>query len=281
VLTTFGGMVIDVKARHGVGPYLEIPMPRSMKGWQKKWFCLRNDASAPLPAFISGRPVPLASWGVGVARKNLSKMQPLHENLQQLRQEELTRMHLLRTFFSHQIQLLRRQRTKMWMYPRSSYPARPSSEELSAAEVEAQIHMVLDLGVNPNSGADPVPLRRGISSVRVSTLGPASVAFIILSFHYAHNLAQSLRGGRGEPWDADLPSDAARREVRHPSSEEMRAREERERDRHAARRAKKRRGMEATPRSVSSSEGEVESGATLPPSSPPFMNHSPHWETIS
>jgi hypothetical protein len=27
------GMVIHVKAGHGVDPYLEIPMPRSMKGW--------------------------------------------------------------------------------------------------------------------------------------------------------------------------------------------------------------------------------------------------------
>jgi hypothetical protein len=75
--------------------------------------------------------------GEGVARKHLGKLQPLHENLQQLRQEGLIGMHLLQMFFSHRIQPLRRQRTKMWMYPRLSYPDCPSSEELSEMEVEA------------------------------------------------------------------------------------------------------------------------------------------------
>jgi hypothetical protein len=30
------GTIIYVKSRHRVDPYLEIPMPRSMKGWWKK-----------------------------------------------------------------------------------------------------------------------------------------------------------------------------------------------------------------------------------------------------
>jgi hypothetical protein len=77
----------------------------------------------------------------------------------------------------------------MWMYPRPSFPDRPSSNKLSAVEVETWIHKVLDLGVNPTPGAGPIPLRRGIASVRVSTIGPVSTAFAILSFHYAHDLA--------------------------------------------------------------------------------------------
>jgi hypothetical protein len=118
----------------------------------------------------------------------------------------------------------------MWMYLGPSYIDRPSSEVLSAAEVEDQIHKVLDLGVNLNSGAGPVPLRRGIASVRVSTLAPVSVAFTNLSFCCACDLAQGLGGGHGEPWDADVPSDAARWEVRHPSSLETRVHDGRERD---------------------------------------------------
>jgi hypothetical protein len=58
-----GGAVIHVKVVHDVDPYLEIPMPIWMKGWWKKWFYLRNDASAPLPTFTSGRPIPLHSMG--------------------------------------------------------------------------------------------------------------------------------------------------------------------------------------------------------------------------
>jgi hypothetical protein len=35
-LTISEGAVIHVESGHGVDPYPEIPMPRSMKGWQKK-----------------------------------------------------------------------------------------------------------------------------------------------------------------------------------------------------------------------------------------------------
>jgi hypothetical protein len=75
------GTVIHVKVGHRVDPYLEIPMPRSMKGWWKKWFYLRNDGSAPLPVFTGGCPIPLPSWGDGVAKTDLDKLHPLCENL--------------------------------------------------------------------------------------------------------------------------------------------------------------------------------------------------------
>jgi hypothetical protein len=57
------GAVIHVNVGHGVDPYLKFPMPKSMKGWRKKWFYLKNDTSALLPTFTGGRPVPLPSWG--------------------------------------------------------------------------------------------------------------------------------------------------------------------------------------------------------------------------
>jgi hypothetical protein len=53
-----------------------------MKGWRKNWFYLRNDDSAPLPVFTGSRLVPLPSLGDGVARKDLNKLQPVHEALQ-------------------------------------------------------------------------------------------------------------------------------------------------------------------------------------------------------
>jgi hypothetical protein len=199
-----------------------------MKGWRKKWFYLRNGTFTPLPTFTSGCPVPLPSWGEGVAKKDLGKLHPLRKNLQQFQQDGLTGMHLLRTFFSCRIQRLRRQRTKMWTYPGPSCPNRPSSEELSAVEVEARIHKVLALGVIPTTGAGPIPLRRGIASVRISTLDPIFMAFMILSFHYACDLVQGLGGGCGEPRDADPPADAVGREARHASSEKMWAWEERD-----------------------------------------------------
>jgi hypothetical protein len=46
------GAVIHVKVGLIVDPYLEIAMPRLMKGWWKKWIYLRNDAFATLPVFL-------------------------------------------------------------------------------------------------------------------------------------------------------------------------------------------------------------------------------------
>jgi hypothetical protein len=133
-------------------------------------------------------------------------------------------------------------------------------------EVEAQICMVLDFVVIPSPSAGLDPLRRGITSVRASTLGPVYAAFMILSFHCAHDLAQGLRDGHGESRDADPPMDAS---GWHASNGAARAREERERDRRAASWAVRKRGTEVPTRSASSGEGEMERGVTPPPPSPP------------
>jgi hypothetical protein len=58
------------------------------------------------------------------------------------------------------------------------------------AMVESWIHKDSDLGGIPTPGASPIPLRRGIASVTVSTVGFISPTFAILPFHYARNLAQ-------------------------------------------------------------------------------------------
>jgi hypothetical protein len=47
----------------------------------------------------------------------------------------------------------------MWAYLGSSCLDRPSPEELSAVEVEARIHKVLDSAVIPSHGVGPDPLR--------------------------------------------------------------------------------------------------------------------------
>jgi hypothetical protein len=72
----FGGEVLHVKAGHGVEPYLEIAMPKSIKGWQKKWFYLKNDASASLPTVTGGHPVLLPSWGEGWLGRTLASCKP-------------------------------------------------------------------------------------------------------------------------------------------------------------------------------------------------------------
>jgi hypothetical protein len=118
----------------------------------------------------------------------------------------------------------------MWAYPGSSCLYHNSPEELSAAEVESQIYKVLDSAIIPSHGAGPDPLRRGIASVRVSTLGPVSVALAILSFHCTHDSVQGLEDGRGELWDADPPTEASGWEASHASKGATQTHEERERE---------------------------------------------------
>jgi hypothetical protein len=84
-LTIYGGTIIHVKSEHGADPYVNIPMPISMKGWRKKRFYLRNDASVLLPVFTGNRPIPQPTWEYGVAKNDLIRLQPLHEVIQQLR----------------------------------------------------------------------------------------------------------------------------------------------------------------------------------------------------
>jgi hypothetical protein len=98
----------------------------------------------------------------------------------------------------------------MWLYPRPSCPDHPSFKELSAAEINARIHKVLDLGANPNPQASPSPLQEGVASTRVSMFGLLSTAYTILSFHHAHGLAQGLRSACRELRDASLPKDTVR-----------------------------------------------------------------------
>jgi hypothetical protein len=57
-LTISEGMIIHLLVEHGVDPYPEISMLRSMKGWWKKWFYLKNDASILLLEFTSGPKFP-------------------------------------------------------------------------------------------------------------------------------------------------------------------------------------------------------------------------------
>jgi hypothetical protein len=128
----------------------------------------------------------------------------------------------------------------MGMYLGPSCPDCPSFEELSTADVDAQIHKVMDLRVNLNPRVSPIPLRRGIASARVCMLGLVSVAFTILSFHCARDLAQGRGGGCSEPRDANSPEDAAKQKAKHASSEETWAWRERERNWCAAKQVAKR-----------------------------------------
>jgi hypothetical protein len=160
-----------------------------MKGWQKKWFYLWNDIDVPLPTFTGNRPVLQPNWGYGVVKKDLGKLQPLREVVQQLQREGLTGVHLLWIFFCCRIQPLRQRVIKMWLYLGPFCLGHSFSEELSETEINTCIHKVLDHGANLDPEASPAHLREGVASTRVSLFRSILVTCAILSSHHGHGLA--------------------------------------------------------------------------------------------
>jgi hypothetical protein len=82
--TVLGSVEIFVRYGPGVDPYFRLLMSNPPVGWWKVWFFLRNDADIPLPAFTGSRPIPQPKWGYGVAQKQICRLQPLRDVVQQL-----------------------------------------------------------------------------------------------------------------------------------------------------------------------------------------------------
>jgi hypothetical protein len=74
---------------------LRHPNAQIDEGVAKKWFYLRNDTSTLLPMFTDSHPIPLPPWGDGVARKDLSKLQLVHEALSHFQQVGLMGAHVI------------------------------------------------------------------------------------------------------------------------------------------------------------------------------------------
>jgi hypothetical protein len=84
-------------------------------------------------------------------------LQPLREVVQWLERGGVTGMDLLRTFFSHRVQVLRQREMSIWMYPGPGCPNRPFSKELCDTEINTRIRGVLAHRVVLNLGTGPTP----------------------------------------------------------------------------------------------------------------------------
>jgi hypothetical protein len=84
-----GGCTLQLRSGHAQ-QYILASLVSSNKGWQNRWFYLRNN-DGMLPPF-SQRVVTAAgnNWRWGATRKNQEKLQPILHALQKLRDEGLT-----------------------------------------------------------------------------------------------------------------------------------------------------------------------------------------------
>jgi hypothetical protein len=192
-------------------------------GWQNVWFFPKNDANALLPVFTDRRPIPQPNWGYRVARKDLCRMQPLPEAVQQLLCRGLTGVDLLRTFFSHRVQPLHQWGTTMWMYLGPSYPDRPFFEELGDTEINTRICRVLTHVANLNLGAAPAPIREGVDSTLVSSPGPTFGCLCQFWFQMHSCCCAGSWVCSQHPVGVTLPKDTVRREANRAYSELLQA----------------------------------------------------------
>jgi hypothetical protein len=81
-----GGCTLQLRPRR-TQQYIPAILVSSNKGWQRRWFYLRND-DGRLPSF-SQRVVTAAgvNWRWGATREKQEKLQPLLDALQKLRDE--------------------------------------------------------------------------------------------------------------------------------------------------------------------------------------------------
>jgi hypothetical protein len=122
-----GNVDIFVQCGSGVVPFFHLLMFDPLVMWRKLWFFLRNDIDASLPWFTGSRLIPQPKWRYGVAQKDIRKLQPLREVIQQLLCGELTGADLLRTFVSCRVQPLYKQKMTMWVYLGPNCPDCPFS----------------------------------------------------------------------------------------------------------------------------------------------------------
>jgi hypothetical protein len=83
-MAALGNVDIFVRSGPRADPYFHLPLSDPSIVWWKVWFYLRNVADASLPVFMVSRPVPEPKWGYGVARKDLHRIQPLRDIIEQL-----------------------------------------------------------------------------------------------------------------------------------------------------------------------------------------------------
>jgi hypothetical protein len=77
-----GNVDIFVRFGHGVDPYFHLPTFDPLEGWQNVWFFLRNDTDVALLVFMGSRPILQPNWGYNVVKRDLRRLQPLHEVIQ-------------------------------------------------------------------------------------------------------------------------------------------------------------------------------------------------------
>jgi hypothetical protein len=147
--------------------YIDLALPDNTTDWKQGWFCLDN----PVPALKERTglaPVPYPEWTNQLALQDTEELQPLVDDLEQLKAEGLTGTAVAITFCRRLIQPLQDQAHPTFEYWGQSDPTRVTQRKVSKAEMMARAKNIFGkrirnrecpkaLGVY--SPSDPVCLR--------------------------------------------------------------------------------------------------------------------------
>jgi hypothetical protein len=114
--------------------YIDLALPDNTTGWKKGWFYLDNPALAPI-TWMGRAPVPYPEWTNQLVLWYTEELQPLLEDLEQLKAEGLTGAALAINFYCCLIQPLQDRAHLAFEYSAQSDPTRVMQRKVSKAEM--------------------------------------------------------------------------------------------------------------------------------------------------
>ena len=153
-----GGCILLLRQSRAL-QYIPAILASSNKGWQRRWFYLRNDGEL-LPPF-SQRVVTAATdaWRHGTPHERQKNLEPLLQALKELREGGLTAAGVVAAIHHRRVLPLMEQRLPLWeMTPEADLEGlRMSSDPLPVDDLHRRVAVTLG---KPDAGALSQPLMR-------------------------------------------------------------------------------------------------------------------------
>jgi hypothetical protein len=153
-----GGCILQLRQARAP-QYIPAILASSNKGWQRRWFYLRNDDGG-LPSF-SQRVVTAAAdnWRYGTPHDRQKNLQPLLKALEELRKGGLTAAGVVAAIHRRRVLPLAERRLPLWeMTPEADLEGlRMSSDPLPVDDLHRRVAITLG---KPDAGALSQPLMR-------------------------------------------------------------------------------------------------------------------------
>jgi hypothetical protein len=135
------GTVDFMLRRNMKSEYIDLTLPDNTTGWKQGWFYLDNPALA-LKERTGWVPVPYPEWTNQHASRDTEELQPLLDDLEQLKADGLTGAAVAISLCRHLIQPLQDRAHSAFEYWGQSNPTRVAQHKVSKAEMMARANNI-------------------------------------------------------------------------------------------------------------------------------------------